>query len=169
MIKVEFKKGNAYPKLSTALRVAVSVIVNVIKNKGKVKAEVYYPKESLYEVDKTDQADVLKLYGFKSLWFVRPKGVPYYVSSTEQMMGFRRKTKTSRYIEYGFHQRRNGERLKFEPLVKTKAGEWGRLPDLPFVRWALFPVFPWFGGHDSNGDGKGGKAPKNLHFYIRFI
>lgn len=31
----------------------------------------------------------------------------------------------------------------------------------------LLPLFFHFGGADSNGDGLGGVAPKNIKFYIR--
>lgn len=169
MITIKFKKGRAYPTLISTVRVMSAALVRFLI-KGYIQVKVWYPKDSLYLVDKTDQSDVLKLVGFKSIKQVKPKNVPYMVSDAEKMVGWRRKYKTDNFMEFGVHERVDGERLPFDPTItKVYPDSWVLLPKLTGFKWGYLPVGPYFGGHDSNGDGLGGEAPKDLILKIQFV
>lgn len=164
---VKFKKGNSYPSLLTSSRVIILTLLNSIWNKGKVKAMVKVTKESLYATDKVDQADVLKLYGFKSIKQVYHSKVKYYTSYSENIIGFRMKKSTDNHFEFGLHKRIAGKR-KFIPK-KVELNKWVVLNDLEGYKFYHLPIPPYFGGADSNGDGLGGEAPNDVIIYLKFI
>ena len=169
VITVKFKNNKAYPTLLSSLKVMTVVYYKLI-TKGYIKMAVWYPEESLYLFDKSDQSDVLKMIGFKSIKRVRPEGAPYKISNSEKMIGFRRKKSDDKHIEFGIHQRINGIREPFDPTaIKVYPNELTEIPILNGFKWYYIPSGPYFGGHDSNQDGIGGKAPKDLIFKIKFL
>lgn len=170
MITLNFKKGKKTPGFFTSLQVMLNTYFRLLL-KGRIKLTVYYPTSALYETDKTDQADVLKLIGFKNLISVKPEGVSYRVSKFERMIGWRRVNSTDEFLEFGIHERINGKRTKFydNPVTKVKPHDYVTLPEFgEGFKWYHFPVAPWFGGDDSNNDGLGGEAPQDVTIKIRF-
>ena len=167
-MKIKFKKGHSYPNFWTSLKVMFCTVLNNIHNNGVVKSRVKISIDSMYEFDDSDQSDVLKLFGFKSIKQIYHKKLGYSTSNTEDIMGFRRRSKGDFHFEFGFHQRRGGDRLPFKAHI-VEIGKWTRLPDLTSVKWHHLPIPPYFGGADSNGDGIGGKAPSDVTIELEFI
>lgn len=166
-MKIKFKKGKAYPSLLISLRVMILTLLNSIKNKGNVKAKVRLTKSSLYVIGDEDQADVLKLYGFKSIRLVNHNKLGYFTSYTEKIMGFR-KTENDNHFEFGLHLREEGQRLEFVP-IKVFLDQWCDLPIIENIKWYYLPIPPYFGGFDNNKNGLGAKAPCDVEIELKFI
>ena len=164
---IKFKKGKSYPTIKSILKVFFATYSRLLI-KGELKVQFYFKNDALYKFDHTDQADVLKLLGFKSVRLVKPKDQSYWISSTEKIIGFRRKSINDNFFEIGIHERVKGVRQKFIP---TKAPLYKRSDPINltgFKPWYI-PAVPYFGGNDSDGNGIGGKAPHDIKFKIKFI
>lgn len=166
-LNIQFRKNKAYPTLPSIIAAMWYTVYYTIRNRGRLVVAFDYPRESLYVIGDNDQSDVLKLCGFKTLRRVTVPGQGYKVSRTEKILGFRRKKATDPYMETGIHERIEGVRQKFKPHKQYPHGE--LCPYIIPYKWPMVPIPPYFGGFDNNGNGLGGKAPRDIKVSIIFL
>lgn len=148
--KVKHYKCKHYPNLISWIKILYASLFNK-------DLEIMFTEKSKYILDSTDQADRNKIYGRVSL---------KYKDGERQFEQW----STWNYFNDKFHvsiyYRVDGEMI-FGQLHEVPMYTWYKIPKPEFS--SRIPVSAYFGGEDSNNNGIGGVAPKDLNYKIRIL
>jgi hypothetical protein len=151
MKSIEIKRGRHYPNFIDWLFGAwISLFEDI--------AFLKLPESAQYILDQTDQADWNKFYGRLAFRFVKGE-----IVRLEEWYVWRWVPKQNIYQIAKY--KNTGGKMEWFDVVDVPTGEEFILDNGWFTY--LLPLSFHFGGSDSNNDGTGGVAPKNIKFYIR--
>jgi hypothetical protein len=147
---VKHYKNKHYPNVISWLRILYASIFNK-------DIEIMFTEESKYTLDEVDQADRNKIYGRVS---------SKYKDGERQFEQWSTWNYSNGLFNVSIYYRIDGL-MVFGKRHNVPINTWFKVPKPTFS--SKIPVSIYFGGNDSDNNGIGGVAPKDLTYKLRIL